>query len=78
MQKSCDNEIMEIVCDQTEVHLDALHSLAANILTRMKRDGPAVSFRLRGDTADYLFGKIFEDIVPFELPLLYFFLHLSL
>ncbi|KAL7458573.1 hypothetical protein ACHAWC_010183, partial [Mediolabrus comicus] len=61
MQKSCDNEIMEIVCDQTEVdgvsatHLDALHSLAANILTRMNRDGPAVSFRLRGDTADYLF-----------------------
>jgi hypothetical protein len=81
MQKSCDNEIMEIVCDQTEVdgvsatHLDALHSLAANILTRMNRDGPAVSFRLRGDTADYLFGKLyFEDIASFELPLLYFFL----
>jgi hypothetical protein len=65
MQKTCDNEIMEIVCDHTEVdgvsvlHLDALHSLAANILKRMNRDGPAVSFRLRGDTTDYLFGKLF-------------------
>ncbi len=79
MQKGCDNEIIEIVCDQTEVdgvsvmHLDALHSLAANILTRMNRDGPAVSFRLRGDTADYLFGKLFEDTASFELSSLYFF-----
>lgn len=61
-QKSVDNEIMEVICDKGLVdgfeciYADELHSLAANILTRMNHLGATVSFRLRGDTVAHLFG----------------------
>jgi len=30
--------------------------LAANVMKRMHHGGPSASFRLRGDTVEYLFG----------------------
>jgi hypothetical protein len=62
-QKSSDNEIMEIICDKknevdgtTVKCLKKLHDLAANVMKRMHHGGPCTSFRLRWDTAYYLFG----------------------
>ena len=70
METLCDqNEVDELallgasIVDGVPVmYSEQLHSLAADIMTRMNCEGTTPSFRLRGDTVDYLFGT-YQDIV---------------
>ena len=52
-QRSAANVIIDVLKEEDECLASTLRTLSANILTRMTC-GPAVNFRLRGDTIGYL------------------------
>ena len=54
-QKNSSNAIIDVLGDGSECVADILRTLSADILARMNHLGPAVHFRLRGDTLGYLF-----------------------
>ncbi len=68
-QKNTNNEILEVICERylfdgvAHLYAAELLQLASDILTRMNHFGAAVSYRLRGDTVDHLFGAYLKASV---------------